>query len=66
MDQVVYFLLGLSLVANAYFAYALYIKKTPLSKSAAELLGELNAGGRAVVDIRVLDASGLFFRSPRG
>ena len=66
MDQVVYSFLGLSLLANGYFAYTTFIKKRPLTTGATELLNELNRGGRAVLDVRVMDAAGLFWRSPKG
>lgn len=64
--KLVYLGLGLSLVINAVFSYFYLKRKKTLTTDARGLLNELTSGGRAIVDIRVLDPSGLFYRSPRG
>lgn len=56
----------LSVLLNAYLVYKL--KKSPvrtLSVDAKTLLSELMSGG-ATVSVKVLDAEGLFYRSPKG
>jgi hypothetical protein len=65
MDNFVLAGLIASLLLNAILIYREYSKKKPLSVEASKLLGELTRG-KAVVEVRVLDAAGLFYRSPRG
>jgi len=65
MDNFVYAILGTSLLANLYLLYDKLLSRKPLTKDAQALLRELMRG-RAVLDVKVLDAAGLFYRSPRG
>lgn len=65
MDEFVLVALAISLVSNAAMAYALFKKKHILTVDAKALLNEFTSG-RAVIDIKVLDTAGLFYRSPRG
>jgi hypothetical protein len=65
MDQVVLAGLAISAALNVFFTYQAFAKKPVLTSDARQLLHELSKG-KAVVEIRVLDASGLFYRSPRG
>lgn len=57
--------LGLSLILNACLIFKLFHQSRPLTTDASALIHELTRG-KAVVEIRVLDAAGLMYRSPRG
>lgn len=65
MDNFVLAGLTASLLLNIVLIYRAYSQKKPLSIEASKLLGELSRG-KAVIEVRVLDAAGLFYRSPRG
>lgn len=65
MDELVLVALAVSLVANAVLAYCFYRKKHVLTVDARALLHEFTSG-RAIIDIKVLDTTGIFYRSPRG
>ena len=65
MDYLVVSLLSLSALLNLVLGFLLYKKKHILTLDAQKLLAEIMSG-QAVLDIRVIDAAGLFYRSPRG
>ena len=66
MDYVVLWTgLALSLGFNAYFCFILSKKRPQLTRDAQALLHDLTKG-KTVLEIKVLDPAGLFYRSPRG
>jgi len=54
-----------SLGVNVYLTFLVLKKKRTLTVDARELLHDLS-GGRAILDVRVIDPTGLLYRSPRG
>lgn len=65
MDYFVVSLLFVSALFNLVLCYLFYKKKHILTVDAQRLLSEM-LSGQVVVDIRVIDATGLFYRSPKG
>lgn len=65
MDHFVYAALALSGLFNAYLSFKFYRKEYVETVDAKRLLSEL-LRGKAVLEVKVLDAAGLFYRSPRG
>lgn len=61
MDLVLF----LSILGNLWLGYRVYKKSYILTKDAKDVLADL-ASGSAVIKISVLDAAGMFYRSPRG
>jgi hypothetical protein len=65
MEYFVYALAAASLALNAYLYFWRKDQSQVLSIDAKRLLSDLT-NGKAIVEVRVLDTSALFLRSPRG
>lgn len=65
MEYLVYVGLALSLGLNGYLALKFFKKEHVVNVDAKRLLAEI-MNGKAVVEIKLLDTSNMFFRSPRG
>ena len=65
MDYIFISALCFSLILNAVLGFLFYKKKHILTVDAQRLLSDIMAGD-VTVNIKVIDASNLFYRSPKG